>query len=405
MGKWEEKELGEVCYFENGDRGKNYPSRSDYVEKGIPFINTGNLSFNEIKTKNLHYISKEHFNRLSNGKVKNGDIIFCLRGSLGKFALVLNIENGAIASSLVIVRVKEDLDNYFLSYYFQSSIANEMINKYDNGSAQPNLSAANLRKFKIPLPPIATQKQIVSKLDALFARIDKSIGLLEENIQHTKDLMASVLDGEFNLINNEELVIKKLGEVTTKIGSGSTPRGGQKSYKTEGVSLIRSMNVHDMFFKEKNLAFIDDVQAEKLKSVIIEENDVLLNITGASVARCCIVDKSYLPARVNQHVAIIRLNQEFLPEFVMYYLVSPKVKYGLLNSSSGNATREALTKTMIENIEIPYITKEKQTKLVHRIKKGFEIEKNLIAQQSEKLSHLQSLKSSLLDMAFKGGLV
>ena len=381
MGKWEEKKIEDIFKIKSG----GFISKKDFVSSDGYEVYGGNGRTGLFSDFNL-----------------DGEQIIIGRvgAKCGNVRLVnkkIWLTDNAFYISDYSVEINKKFLKIFLEFTNLGSTANQ--------SAQPVISYKGIKDLKIPLPPIATQKQIVSKLDALFARIDKSIALLEENIQHTKDLMASVLDGEFNSINNDELIIKKLGEVTTKIGSGSTPRGGQKSYKTEGVSLIRSMNVHDMFFKKKNLAFIDDAQAEKLKSVIIEKNDVLLNITGASVARCCIVDKSYLPARVNQHVAIIRLNQEFLSEFVMYYLVSPKVKYGLLNSSSGNATREALTKTMIENIEIPYITKEKQTKMVIRIKKGFEIEKKLITQQSEKLSHLQSLKSSLLDMAFKGELV
>jgi len=155
-----------------------------------------------------------------------------------------------------------------------------------------------------------------------------------------------------------------LKEITTKIGSGATPKGGQKSYKTEGISLIRSMNVHDTGFKEKGLAFIDEEQAQKLNNVIVEENDVLLNITGASVARCCIVDKSYLPARVNQHVSIIRLKEDMLPKFLHYYMISPAIKSDLLFSSSGGATREAITKTMLQNFEVPQVSMDIQQKTV-----------------------------------------
>ena len=99
-----------------------------------------------------------------------------------------------------------------------------------------------------------------------------------------------------------------MGELTTKIGSGATPKGGRESYGTEGISLIRSMNVHNGYFEYKELAHISDEQAEKLDNVTIHENDVLLYITGASVARCCITPNDVLPARVNQHVCIIRCN-------------------------------------------------------------------------------------------------
>ena len=80
-----------------------------------------------------------------------------------------------------------------------------------------------------------------------------------------------------------------LEDVVTKIGSGATPRGGAESYKTEGISLIRSQNIHDFDFSYNGLAFIDDEQAKKLSNVTVEKHDVLLNITGDSVARVCMV--------------------------------------------------------------------------------------------------------------------
>ncbi|MBS1760791.1 MAG: restriction endonuclease subunit S [Bacteroidetes bacterium] len=143
----------------------------------------------------------------------------------------------------------------------------------------------------------------------------------------------------------------KLGEVTTKIGSGATPTGGSNAYKLEGISLIRSQNVLDFKFSYDGLAFIDDEQADSLKNVIIEESDVLLNITGDSVARVCKVPKVVLPARVNQHVAIIRADKtKTNSDFILYYLQSIK-EYLLMYSEIGG-TRNALTKAMIENLTI-----------------------------------------------------
>ncbi|MFO1064938.1 MAG: hypothetical protein U0892_13825 [Pirellulales bacterium] len=95
---------------------------------------------------------------------------------------------------------------------------------------------------------------------------------------------------------------KRLIEVTTKIGSGATPLGGEAAYKRKGISLIRSLNVHDDGFRSKDLAFIDDEQANRLNNVVIEPGDVLLNITGASIARCCVVPDEYLPARQSTRI-------------------------------------------------------------------------------------------------------
>lgn len=154
----------------------------------------------------------------------------------------------------------------------------------------------------------------------------------------------------------------KFKDICTKIGSGATPKGGKEAYCEEGISLIRSQNVLDFAFSADGLAFINDLQAEKLKNVIVEEGDVLLNITGDSVARACMVDKKYLPARVNQHVCIVRADlQKAVPSYLLYFLQLNK-EY-LLQLAAGGATRNALTKEMINNLELELPSIKDQQKI------------------------------------------
>lgn len=162
----------------------------------------------------------------------------------------------------------------------------------------------------------------------------------------------------------------KLGNICTKIGSGATPKGGSAVYIDKGTTLIRSQNVYNLYFDYSGLVFINDSAAQKLKGVKIEENDVLLNITGDSVARTCIVPPSLIPARVNQHVAIIRPNIEFLdPFFLNYYLASPYMQSFMLGLAVGKgASRNAMTKDMIANFEAPCPSMEIQQKIVGILK-------------------------------------
>ncbi|MEE9408004.1 MAG: restriction endonuclease subunit S [Polaribacter sp.] len=153
-----------------------------------------------------------------------------------------------------------------------------------------------------------------------------------------------------------------LGEVCLKIGSGSTPRGGNEAYKKEGISLIRSQNILDFDFSYNGLAFIDDEQASKLSNVEIFDDDVLINITGDSVARVCSVPKEVLPARVNQHVSILRtVKQELNPTFLKYYLLNPIYKRYLLILANSGGTRNALTKSMLEMLELTIPPIKEQT--------------------------------------------
>ncbi len=146
----------------------------------------------------------------------------------------------------------------------------------------------------------------------------------------------------------------RLGDVCEKIGSGATPKGGRDVYLTSGVALIRSQNVYNDGFKKEGLAFIDNIHADELSNVAIHSGDVLLNITGDSVARVCQVPDEVLPARVNQHVAIIRPNKDDLDaRYLRYFLVSPQMQQLMLAFAAAGATRNALTKGMIESFEVP----------------------------------------------------
>lgn len=143
----------------------------------------------------------------------------------------------------------------------------------------------------------------------------------------------------------------KLKDICSKIGSGATPRGGKETYCDNGISLVRSQNVLDFEFTDSGLAHINDEQASKLSNVEVIDGDVLINITGDSVARVCKMDAAFLPARVNQHVAIVRGEKDkVLSSYILYYL--QMMKGHLLQLASAGATRNALTKGMLEQLEL-----------------------------------------------------
>lgn len=182
------------------------------------------------------------------------------------------------------------------------------------------------------------------------------------------------------------MAVVKLADICQKIGSGATPRGGKEAYRAEGIALVRSQNVLDFSFSNDGLAYINDEQADKLRNVELQSGDVLLNITGDSVARACLMDDDYLPGRVNQHVAIIRVDEsKAVNSYLLYYLQWRKSH--LLQLASAGATRNALTKGMIEQLEIDLPSLDEQRKVVgilgsiqNKIKLNHEINDNLLWQ-------------------------
>jgi type I restriction enzyme, S subunit len=165
----------------------------------------------------------------------------------------------------------------------------------------------------------------------------------------------------------------KLGSVTCKVGSGATPRGGEVVYQQSGVPLIRSMNVHFDGFHRDGLVYIDDDEASKLDHVSVKSDDVLFNITGASIGRVTIAPTDMAGARVNQHVCIIRPTNELAPRFLAYFLRSPE-QQALIGSNQVGGTRQAVTKAMLLNWKIHLPPIGEQERLVGLLDEAVELQ-------------------------------
>ena len=184
----EKIKLGDISKLINGDRGKNYPSQADITKEGeIPFVNAGHLNGRNIDFGEMNYISREKYGKLSSGKFQRGDILYCLRGSLGKKAIVSNDIEGAIASSLVVIRPdREKVNGEYLMLALDSPAIKEQLVKANNGSSQPNLSAASVREYDIELPELSVQKEVVERLEKVKNVIDsrmQELQLLDELIK------------------------------------------------------------------------------------------------------------------------------------------------------------------------------------------------------------------------------
>ena len=272
----------------------------------------------------------------------------------------------------------------------------EELRKQSIGGVIKYMKLGNLTEAQIPMCSISEQNGIVTNLD----KVNTLISLRKQQLSKLDELVKSRFIEMFGdpVKNDMGWKTTLLKNATSKIGSGATPKGGKESYQEEGITLIRSMNVHDGRFEYKDLAHITDEQAEQLDNVTVKENDVFINITGASVARSCIVPNHILPARVNQHVAIIRCITSMLnPVFANNMFLNTSFKGQLLNiGESGGATRQAITKQQLETLEVilpPIESQEQFAAFVEQTDKSkFEIQKSL--------EKLETLKKALMQKYF-----
>lgn len=397
---WEIKKLGEVCEVIGGGT----PSKDNKKFYG------GNILWATVRDMKGDYIKDTEFKitdeavvNSSTNIIPRGNVVIATRVGLGKVCLVEY--DTAINQDLRGIIPKNNSILYvgFL-FLWLKSIANLIIEQ-GTGATVQGVKLPFIKELPIPLPPLSEQQRIVSILDKAFAALDKAKANAEQNLKNARELFESCLQEVFEN-KGEGWEEKRLVELTTKIGSGATPRGGNESYKNEGISLIRSMNVHDLEFKDRNLAFIDEKQAKELKNVTLQENDVLLNITGASVARCCIVPKKVLPARVNQHVSIIRTDKDKInPHFLNHLLVSKVYKDKLLSTGEQGATRQAITKAQLEEFKIIFPnTISDQQLIVQKLDAISAQTQRLESIYRRKIADLEEMRKSVLQKAFSGEL-
>lgn len=217
------------------------------------------------------------------------------------------------------------------------------------GGVRGSMPWEEFARIKVYVPSLERQKEIIDAYKAVNERIH-----IKKQINDNLIATVTAIYRRMFTEGGRIYPTAPLKQLCSKIGSGATPKGGKTAYQESGVSLIRSTNVFDYAFSYDDLAHISDEQADQLSNVVVEENDVLFNITGVSVTRCCIVPADVLPARVNQHVMILRPNAALpMSYYIMTTLCSAENKAKLLGIAQSGSTREAINKQEMESFSIP----------------------------------------------------
>jgi type I restriction enzyme S subunit len=399
---WTLVPVSQVTRLENGDRSKNYPSKQHRLSSGVPFINAGHLKDGRICHDSMDYISRERFEILSSGKTRDGDVLFCLRGSLGKAALVDDIGDGAIASSLVIARPSQALSSKYLYYFLSSPFAKSAIAKFDNGTAQPNLASRDLGRFLMPLSPIEEQGRIVAAIEEQFSRLNAGVATLERVRQNLKRMRTAVLVDSFAHLE-ATLSATSGQELFPFVTSGS--RGWAKYYSSDGPEFLRIGNVPRTGI-DLDLAEVQRVtppaNAEGRRTRV-QSGDLLISIT-ADLGRVAVIPQTLGEAYINQHLALARPIDGAVPRYLAWYLASPFGMQQWDNLRRG-ATKIGLGLDDIRSLRIPIPTSGLQQSTVDVIEAawvGFEwLEQSLLDCERR----AQHLRSSLLATAFSGRLV
>ncbi|WP_447775564.1 restriction endonuclease subunit S [Pseudomonas chlororaphis] len=371
--------IGEISDVYDGPHAT--PKKRDV---GPVFLGISSLNKGAIDLSQSEHLSEEDFAEWTRRVTpEEGDVVFSYETRIGEAAIIPSGLRCCLGRRMGLLRPKRDkiIPEFLLYSYlgpeFQAVIKARTI----HGSTVDRLALKDLPNFPIRTRPLHEQNEIVEVLSSL----DKKISLNHQISQTLEQMAQAIFNSWFvdfdpvrakmdgrepenmdaataalfpnDLVGSEFGLIPRgwemttLRQLTSKIGSGATPKGGREVYLNEGVALIRSQNVYDSLFMWDGLAHISDDASVQLKGVEVFPEDILLNITGASILRTCVVVQEVLPARVNQHVAIIRAKPGVSARYLHLHLLRRKVKNYLLGLNAGGS-REAVTKSHIESVPI-----------------------------------------------------
>ena len=419
---WRWVRLSQLVSVLNGDRGKNYPAKSTLSHKGIPFISALNLDGKSvIEDDNLLCLSEQQYERLGNGKLIRDDIVVCIRGSLGKHGRY-PFNKGAIASSLVILRpfMNEAVMAEFLMMYLDTPLFFSEIRRYDNGTAQPNLAAKSLEQFLLPLPPLAEQQRIVTKIEELLPHVDRYAAAYEKlkqfNAKFPEDMKKSILQyaiqgklveqrpeegtGEelYRQIQTEKQRLIKEGKIKkekplAEIKADEKPYdipdnwtwvrfGDLGSYKKGpfGSAITKSMFVPKgngaiKVYEQKNAIQKDatlgdyyirrDYFESKMKGFEVFPGDIIVSCAG-TIGETYVMPNKFEQGIINQALMRMKIFEPlYIPYFLMFF--DFVLKKNARSSSKGSAIKNIPPFEILKNYLVPIPPLAEQKRIVAKL--------------------------------------
>ena len=391
----EKVKLGDVSKLINGDRGKNYPSQADITEEGeIPFVNAGHLNGREIDFSEMNYISQDKYDNLRSGKFQEGDILYCLRGSLGKKAIVSNDVNGAIASSLVIIRPdKEKVDCEYLMFALDSPAIKEQLVKANNGSSQPNLSASSVREYQVELPNISVQKEVVEKLIKVRNIIDcrrKELQLLDSLIKaRFVEMFGDAVD---NPMGWEKRQLQEIVTDDCTISYGIVQTGDDQE---EGVPVFRPVDIVNRVPKLDELKKTTEEISNKYKRTVLKGREMLITVR-ANIADTYIIGEEFKGCNVGRGIVPIRTKEDIMVLEFLKYLMDSKHLNDKIKSKAKGITLIQLNMEDLREVELIVPPLEQQKVFVEFAN---QVNKSKFAVQKT-LEQTQTLFDSLMQKYF-----
>ena len=344
--------------------------------------------------------------------VNAGDLV--VHGMDG-FAGAIGISDSRGKASPVLNVMDSPNCKRFLMYYLRSLANKEVFLSLSTGI---RVRSCDLRWNKLAvlpfiLPPLPEQTAIAAYLDEKCRTIDEIIAEAKASIEEYKAWKSSVI---FEAVTKgldphaemKDSGVEWIGKVprhwkmtktkfcSSKIGSGKTPRGGAEIYADSGVMILRSQNIYNTGLMLDNVSYISEEIDNEMANSRVFEDDILLNITGGSIGRCCIYPANFPHANVNQHVCIIRVIKDIMIPKLMLYIWMSDVGQKSIDICQTGANREGMNFEQIGNTIIPMMAYTEQQAIVNYLDEKCAAIDGIIAEKEDLIADMEAYKKSLV---------
>jgi len=403
---WEVYKIKNIVNF-NPRYDKTFDDGTNISFLPMERIGQGNMSPMDAKIEKV----KNGYTYFADGDIVLAKVTPCFEN--GNIAIAKELLNGVgFGSSELYVFRCIKINRVFLFYFLQNPNFKEhcISSMYGTGGLK-RVSAEFIREFKLALPPLPKQQAIADFLDAKCGMLDDSIAKQKAVIEKLKAYKQSVIteavtQGLDPAAKMKPSGIEWIGEIpegwdlckikylTSKIGSGKTPKGGSEVYTDNGIIFLRSQNIYNYGLNIDDVVFISNKIDEEMANTRVFKNDILLNITGGSIGRACIYNETQ-PANVSQHVCIIRPINKVDVKYLHAVIVGD-IGFHAINIFQSGANREGLNFEQIANLVIPLPPLPEQIAIAEHLDAKCAKIDNIITGKQKLIEKLSEYKKSLI---------
>ena len=347
----------------------------------------------------------------------SGDTVFSMvRPYLKNIAFIDESIASSIASTgFYVCKPKENVAPKYLYYLMISSYVVDGLNAYMKGDNSPSIRKEELEQFPYPIPPLAEQHRIVSRIEGLFAKLDEAKEKAQAVVDEFEDRKAAILHKAFtgkltekwrkvHGIEKNSWKTTTIGECSYLITKGASPKWQGITYTNDRSQtlFVTSENIREGFFNWSKEKYLDNAINDIQKRSILHKGDVLLNIVGASIGRSAIFNRDCL-ANTNQAVCIVRVKLQLFNEYLCYYLNSP---FALLyyDDNKVETARANISLTNIRDMSISLPSLQEQHEIVHILSYLMNHDVSIKTGVEQIIEYIDTMKKSILARAFRGEL-